>query len=141
MFRLIFAYTADMGGERSSTTRLRLAGKICAICKSSLPAPHSPGERLCSKCLSQRSHRIYMNFSHRGIWDCQFLEVDLKTHLPWQLTVSDPAKIGAMAERIGAFRTLEDRQAFDHAIEIGRGGIWLQLTEEQYQKLKSCSKK
>jgi hypothetical protein len=42
-------------------------------------------------------------FSHRGIWDCQFLEADLKTHLPWQLTVRDPAKIGAMAERVGAF--------------------------------------
>lgn len=81
-----------------------------------------------------------MSFSHRVIWDCQFLEADLKTHLPWHLTVRDPAKIGAMAERVGALRTLEDRRAFDHAIETGRGGIWLQLTEEQYQKLKSRSK-
>ncbi len=81
-----------------------------------------------------------MSFAHRGIWDCQFLEADLKTCLPRQLTVSDPSKIGTMAERVGAFRTLEDRQAFDHAIETGRGGIWLQLNEEQYQKLKSRSK-
>ena len=81
-----------------------------------------------------------MNFSHREGWDCQFLEADLKTQLPWQLTVRDPVRIGAMAERVGAFRTLEDRQAFDHAIETGRGGIWLQLTEEQYQKLKGRSK-
>ena len=31
---------------------------------------------------------------------------------------------------------LEGRQALDHGIENGRGGIWLLLTEEQYQKLK-----
>jgi hypothetical protein len=31
--------------------------------------------------------------------------------------------------------TLEERHALDHA-EIGRCGIWLELNEEQYQKLK-----
>jgi hypothetical protein len=30
----------------------------------------------------------------------------------------------------------EGRQALDTGIEKGRGGIWLLLTEEQYQKLK-----
>jgi hypothetical protein len=31
---------------------------------------------------------------------------------------------------------LETQQALEHAIENGRGGIYLQLTEEQYRKLK-----
>jgi hypothetical protein len=31
---------------------------------------------------------------------------------------------------------LEGRQALDHGIEKGRGGIWLLLTDEQYGKLK-----
>jgi hypothetical protein len=31
---------------------------------------------------------------------------------------------------------LESRQALDQAIEIGRGGVFLNLTEGQYAKLK-----
>jgi hypothetical protein len=31
---------------------------------------------------------------------------------------------------------LEGRQAIQHGIDIGRGGIWLELTEEQYAKLR-----
>ena len=31
---------------------------------------------------------------------------------------------------------LEARQAINHAIDLGRGGIWLELTEEQYQRLR-----
>jgi hypothetical protein len=34
---------------------------------------------------------------------------------------------------------LEGRHAIEHGIETGRGGFWLQLTEEQYRKLKSRS--
>jgi hypothetical protein len=30
---------------------------------------------------------------------------------------------------------LEGRQAMEKAVEAGRGGIWLELTEEQYSKL------
>ncbi len=42
----------------------------------------------------------------------------------------------AFAERGGCVMNLEDRQAFEHGLEIGRGGIWLCLTEEQYAALK-----
>jgi hypothetical protein len=125
-----------MGGERSSTTRMRLAGKICARCKLSLPPPHTPGERLCSKCQGGTKHRVYMHFMLREGWSCQFMEEDLKTHLPKRLAFRDPSKIYEIARRAGSFVNLEERQSLDHAIEIGRGGIWLQLTEEQYQKLK-----
>ena len=31
---------------------------------------------------------------------------------------------------------LEGRQAIEHAIENGRGGVWLELSEEQYARLK-----
>jgi hypothetical protein len=31
--------------------------------------------------------------------------------------------------------TLDTLHALDHAIETGRGGVWLELTEEQYGKL------
>jgi hypothetical protein len=42
-----------------------------------------------------------------------------------------------MARRGGATLNLETLSVLDHAIEIGRGVIWLELTEEQYRKLEN----
>ena len=75
---------------------------------------------------------MYMFFMVRDGWSCQFMEEDLKTHLPKRMSFRDAAKIYEIARRVGTLNTLEEK----HAIEIGRGGIWLELNEEQYQKLK-----
>jgi hypothetical protein len=77
-----------------------------------------------------------MFFQHRDGWHCQFLEQDLKTSLPKKLRFNGPEKVRKIAERGGCNLNLESRQALDHGIEIGRGGIWLELSEEQYQTLR-----
>ena len=122
-----------MGSERASTVRQRLAGKICAICSRGLPPPHVPGEHRCSACGGL--HLVYMSFMLRQGWFCQFLEKDLKTPLPRKITLKDPENVRALAERGGCVMNLEKRQAFDYAIGMGRGGVWLELTDEQYIKL------
>ncbi len=83
-------------------------------------------------------HRVYMFFMHRDGWSCQFMEDDLKTPLPKRVSFRDSAKIYEIARRAGTSNSLEEKHALDHGIEIGRGGIWLQLDEEQYQKLKKA---
>lgn len=77
-----------------------------------------------------------MCFFERSGWYCQFLEEDCKTPLPKRLNFKDPQKILELAERGGAILNLEGRQAIDHAIRNGRGGVWLELTTDQYLKLK-----
>jgi hypothetical protein len=72
--------------------------------------------------------KVYMFFMLRQGWHCQFLEEDLKTPLPRKLSVSDPTKLFEIAERGGYRLNLEGRQAMEHAIENGRGAIWLELT-------------
>lgn len=67
---------------------------------------------------------------------CQFLEEDLKTPLGRRLHFQNPDKIRTIVEKVGNFANLQDRQALDYGLEIGRGGVWLQLTEEQYKRLK-----
>jgi len=126
-----------MGGERASSVRRRREGKICCSCGSNLPLPHAYGERYCVHCLEAKAprHRVYMHFMLRDGWYCQFLEEDLKTPLPRKVTLDDPAKIYEMAERGGYKMTLENRQSIDRAIEMGRGSVWLDLTQEQYRKL------
>jgi hypothetical protein len=65
-FRFCFAYHFAMGGERSSTTRMRLAGKICCLCGRHLDAMlwQPLGECVCNSCEAKRSptpklHRIH----------------------------------------------------------------------------------
>jgi hypothetical protein len=52
------------------------------------------------------------------------------------LTFTDPALLFQIAERGGYRLNLEGRQAIELGIENGRGAISLELTEEQYQKLR-----
>jgi hypothetical protein len=82
------------------------------------------------------SHQVYMYFFKRGRWEVQFLEVDLKTSLPRRLTFTDPEKLRGLARRGGAWRDSESRQMLEHAIETGRGGIYLRLTPDQYARLR-----
>jgi hypothetical protein len=82
------------------------------------------------------SHQVYMYFFKRGGGQVQFLEPDLKTPLPRKLTFSDPEKIRELARRGEAWGTSEARQILEHAIDTGRGGIYLRLTPAQYGRLR-----
>jgi hypothetical protein len=81
-------------------------------------------------------HQVYLYFVRRDGWYCQFLEPDLKTPLPKKVTFAHADKIRELARRGEALGTLEAKQALEHAIEMGRGGIYLRLTGEQYSRLK-----
>jgi hypothetical protein len=82
------------------------------------------------------SHRIYMSFFLREGWYVQFLEQDLQTPLPRKFNFKDPEKIREIARRGEALGTQEAKQMLEHAIETGRGGVYLRLTPEQYRKLR-----
>ena len=81
------------------------------------------------------SHRVYMDFFYRQGWQVQFCEADLKTPLPRKLTFTDAEKIRELARRGEAWGDSESRQMLEHAIETGRGGVYLRLTPAQYAKL------
>jgi hypothetical protein len=119
-------------------TRQRLAGQVCYQCKTPLPIPHHPGEQLCARCqaLQVPKRRVYMSFTQRKGWFCQFLEPDLQTALPRKLSFSDVEKVRKLAKRGGGLTDLEGAAALEHEIETGRGGVWLSLTQEQYAQLK-----
>ena len=82
---------------------------------------------------------MYMSFEFKAGWLCQFLDEDLKTMLPKRLTVKDEKKIWEMAKRGGFTLNISGRQEIEHALRRKRGGIWLELTPEQYAKLRNTS--
>jgi hypothetical protein len=45
-------------------------------------------------------------------------------------------KIRELARRGETSGNLESKQALEHAIEMGKGGIYLRLTPEQYARLR-----
>jgi len=86
--------------------------------------------------LDANTHRVLMNFmERRNSWRVSFLKADCQTPLPRKLTFASPAKIRTMHERFGS-QLLDDKNAQEHGISIGRGGTWLTLNDEQYQQLK-----
>lgn len=96
---------------------------------------HSPILALCP-AKNGRATEVYMYFFKRGGWQVQFTEADLKTPLPRKLTFIDPEKIRELARRGEAWGDSESRQILEHAIETGRGGIYLRLTPAQYARLR-----
>ena len=94
---------------------------------------------MCARCQAEkpRFRRVYVYFMHRDGWHyCQFVEADLRTPLPKKLTFPVSDRIFELADRGGYVMNLEGRQTIEHGIEKGRGGIWLLLTDEQYQTLR-----
>jgi hypothetical protein len=84
----------------------------------------------------RQTRKVLMNFMAVQAWHVSFLEPDCQTSLPVKLTFKTPAKIRTMQQRFGS-SSLEDRQSFEHGLSIGRGGVWLTLSEDQYRKLKA----
>jgi hypothetical protein len=83
----------------------------------------------------RRTASIYvLHESGRG-GTASFLEADLKTLLPRKLNFTSSEKVIELVERTGALRNLETRQALEHGIANGRGGVFLMLSHEQYRTL------
>jgi hypothetical protein len=80
-------------------------------------------------------HRIHMSFMRTHGWYCQFLEDDLQTSLPTTLNFATSEKVIELIERGGGFTDSESRNTVADAIGMGRGGVYLSLTDEQYRKL------
>jgi hypothetical protein len=99
-----------------------------------LPEPPTGRETYCQRCAPKR--RVYVRFKLTNSWCCQFLEPDVKTSAGRHLTFASAAKVRELYDRSGCDKKLEDRQALEHAIEIGNGAMWIEITEDQYRKLK-----
>lgn len=85
---------------------------------------------------TEHKHRIYVSFQCRDGWHCQFLESDLQTPLPRNLHFKSAENVMQLVERGGGMTDSDARAMVRQGIEMGRGGIFLSLSEEQYRTLK-----
>jgi hypothetical protein len=87
-------------------------------------------------------HRVLMYFSRMdGYWYCAFFDdKQLNKRLPMRVKFRDPSKISELACRGNANLTdPEVRRALDHGIQMGRGKVWLRLSDQQRAKLDHCA--
>jgi hypothetical protein len=67
---------------------------------------------------------------------CTFLEPDLRTPVGRIRCFGSEEKLRELVGRTRTTFRLEDQQAFDHALALGRGGVYLRLSAEQYERLR-----
>jgi hypothetical protein len=77
-----------------------------------------------------------MSFFQREAWTVRFLELDAKTSIGRIRTFATADKVRELIARTPTLLDLAGKQALEHAIRGGRGGIYLELTVEQYRKLR-----
>ena len=77
--------------------------------------------------------RVYMRFEWLAGWRVTFLDGDKV--MPWTLLFQSEEKLTEMAERGGAMKNLANRQGLEHAIRLGRGGLYLELSYLQFTTL------
>ena|ERR1039458_5379071 len=123
----LLTYARAAGREPLIEGRKIRTGEICCSCRDPLPQPHSPGRKRCASCVG--THRIYMVFFRRSRWHCRFVTEEQKVRLPKWLIFSDASDIYETASRGGGLTSEAARKALDLAIEVGKGGIWLNLND------------
>jgi hypothetical protein len=81
--------------------------------------------------------RVYMLFALGKDWRVSFLANDLTTSPLKTLTFAGPEEIRGLAHRGQALGTSEAQALFDYSLRRGGGGLYLQLTPEQYSELRN----
>ena len=82
-------------------------------------------------------HKVLMSFRYWNAWDVIFFNTDrMRTALPRKARFSTDEALIEFARRAGGCRTLEDKKILDMMIKRKSGEITLELTEEQYAKLR-----
>jgi hypothetical protein len=127
-----------LGRVQALETRMRLAGRICYSCDDLLRPPYTRQERHCHAC---KPHRVYMSFVYLNGWRCRFHDDDLaKTPISSLHIFRTQQKLYEAARRGHGLKDLASARSLDEAIATGRGGIWLDLTDEQYSSVKMTLK-
>lgn len=129
--RAIF-YARSISDERYVAARKARVGKICRSCKSALPLPHTPGPKRCGFCADK--HLVYMYFRYCSTWHCCFRTEDRKK-LPRAVTFANAVSVREMVRRGHGLIDKWDREGFELDLEIGRGGVWLRLSDDQFRAL------
>lgn len=125
-------YARAISNEPLIAAQKMHAGKICRSCKTPLPLPHARGAKMCRFCSDK--HFVFMYFRESCGWHCAF-RTQARKKLPREFTFGSAATVREVARRGNGLIDKWDQQAFELGLEIGKGGVWLRLSDEQFRAL------
>jgi LSD1 subclass zinc finger protein len=125
-------YARSVSNELYTAARQMRYGKICRSCKSPLPLPHTQGAKRCAFCADK--HLVYMYFRYCSDWHCGF-RTETRKKLPREVTFGNAASVREMVRRGNGLIDNWDQQGFELGLEIGKGGVWLRLSDDQFRAL------
>lgn len=135
-YRYLFSKMGQQARAMSNETiafgRKMRAGKICSSCKLPLPTPNTPGLKRCSFCTGK--HLVFLYFRERSGWHCSF-RTEARKKLPREFTFRSSTTLRELARRGNGLLHPWDCEGFEIDLGLGRGGIWLRLSDEQYLAL------
>ncbi len=141
-YRYLFGLSCQQARSFSNAPiafgRMMRAGRICNSCKVSLPGPHTPGSKRRASC--EDKHLVFMYFRQQSGWHCGFRTEDRKK-LPREFTFKSSTTLRELARRGKGLVHAWDREGFEIDVELGKGGIWLRLSDEQYRALGGVPKR
>ena len=79
-------------------------------------------------------HLVFMYFRQCRGWHCSF-RTETKEKLRKEFTFKTRDTLRELAKRGSCVTDKWDQEGFELGLELGRGGIWLRLTNEQYAAL------
>lgn len=134
--RLFFVYTSAMIVDPASMARLRESGRMCWSCRTLIALGRwQGGERLCDRCA--RPQKVWLRFKYEHTyWYVEFLEPKHWMTVGRKRRFESADPIRDMVARTSTRMDLAARQAFDIALQSGQGQIELELTGEQFIKLR-----
>ena len=81
--------------------------------------------------------KVLMSFTFRKGWHICFFDCNRRqSQLPRLAFCNSDEAMIEFSRRAGGPKTLEDRNIFDMLIQRGAGEVTLELTDEQYDKLR-----
>ena len=84
-----------------------------------------------------RKHQVLMSFRYWNAWDVIFFNTDrMRTALPRKARFRTDEALIEFTRRAGGPKTLEDKNILAMMIQKKSGEITLELTDEQYDKLR-----
>ena len=123
--------------ERREEHRMIEDGKLCGRCKRLFYAGQGPKTELFCHCpkLNQLLNLRYERIG--GVWRCEFLDRRTMTPLAKPRRFQHADSIREMVRRTPTRFDSEDRNLFEMGLEHGRGLVGIELTAEQFLKLRS----
>ena len=88
----------------------------------------------CGHPSKKNRHLVFMSFIRDNGWRCSFRNAD-GTPISRLIVFGCADKVLETARRGNGIANEIDRLCLQHEIAMGKGGVWLKLTEEQYKSI------